>query len=142
MSIRVDGLDELLETTLSLGDIGKKLEVSSFKRALKPSVEIIKRYAPEDSGDGKKYIKASKIKKYESGSIWGQMGINSNNWEKTKGIYFQHYGYDNWGLGGIFNGMHIDEHAGWFDDAYDAITDVTLNNLEKEVTKAVDAILK
>lgn len=142
MAIQIDGLDEILETTLSLGDIGKKIEVSAFRRALKPSIEIIKRYTPKDSGEGQKHIKASKIKKYKSGSIWGQLGISSNNWEQTKGIYFQHYGYSNWGLGGIFKGVRVDKHAGWFDDAHDAIRDVTLNNLEKEVTKAVDKILK
>ncbi|MGL5620779.1 hypothetical protein [Cetobacterium sp.] len=142
MGIEVKGLEDLLKTTEALGTFGKNIESSSLRRAMKPGLSTIKSYAPKDSSNSSNALKINKIKKYKSGSLWGSMGIDKSNWEVAKPIYFQHYGYHNWGQNGIWKGMYIDKHAGWFDRAIDSSESVILDSLEKEINSKLDKIFK
>ncbi len=140
--LTIDGLDECLELCESLGQVGTKMEKESLRSAMKPGLQILKYEAPRNSGRGAEALKINKIKKYKSGSLWGSMGIDSSNWEQTKSIYFQHYGYHNWGQNGRWKGMYIDKHAGWYDKALKKMEKPVLDTLELEITKRIDKILR
>lgn len=140
--LTIDGLDECMELCESLGQVGTKIEKESLRSAMKPGLQILKDRAPKRSGTGANALRIDKIKKYKSGSLWGSMGIDSTNWEQTKSIYFQHYGYHNNGLKGRYHGMYIDKHAGWYDRAFKEMEGPILDKLEQEVTRKIDKILR
>ena len=142
MSIELNGFDDVLNTLENLGEFGKKIEVNSLRKAMKAGLPYIQNVAPSDTGNSKSKLDVGKIKKYKSGSVWGNMGITSKNWEQTKGLYFQHYGYHNMGRGGRYHGKMVTKNKGWFDRAYDVATQPVLNSLEKEMTNELDKIIR
>jgi len=92
----VEGFDELLKKLESMGSVGGTIE----NRALKVGAEIIveeqKRNAPKDTQDGSKELKVGNIRTAKSKNKYVQVGIPPGvDWDKAKGIYFQHHGYKN-----------------------------------------------
>lgn len=74
--------------------------------------------APRDSGKGAENLKVTEVKLYKT-AVYAKIGINSKNWEVTKGLWYQHFGYHNNGLGGRFGGKFVATHAGWMNTSFD-----------------------
>lgn len=140
MGLEVKGIDDISRTLENLGKAGDKIAVDAVKTSLKQALPKIKAQAPEDSGQGRSKLKVTKVKKY-SKSVWGGIGIDRTNWEATKGLWFQHYGYANHGWGGRFNGMRISKNVGWFDKASQSVEQEVLDTLEKTLLGEIDRIL-
>lgn len=140
MGLEVKGLDDISRTLEDLGKAGDKIAKDAVKNSLKQALPKIREIAPEDSGQGKKKLKVTKVKKYRK-SVWGGVGIDRTNWESMKGIYFQHYGYENHGLGDRFKGMRISKYVGWFDRATQAVEQDVLDTLENTLLSEIDKIL-
>lgn len=140
MALEVKGLDDITRTLENLGKAGDKIAVGAVKKSLKQALPKIRQVAPEDTGQGKKKLKVTKVKKYRK-SVWGGLGIDRTNWEAAKGVYFQHYGYENHGWGDRFKGMRISKHVGWFDRATQAVEKEVLDTLENTLLSEIDKIL-
>lgn len=140
MGLQVKGIDEISRTLESLGKAGDKIATDAVKSSLKQALPKIKEVAPEDSGQGKKKLKVTKVKKYRK-SVWGGVGIDRTNWEATKGLWFQHYGYANHGWGDRFKGMRISKNVGWFDRASQSVEQEVLDTLENTLLSEIDKIL-
>ena len=140
MSLEFEGIDELFKVIEHLGDIGSKINVSSFKSALQDGLRIVQGVAPkakDGSSNGAKALKVGKVKRYKSGSIWSGIGIDRDNWEATKHLYYQHHGYEFYK-----NGKRVDSHVGWMDEATKASEATVLRSLEKNILNELDKILK
>lgn len=140
--INIEGFDELFKTIDELGDVGNRISTSSLKKAMKPGLDIIKNNAPKDTGGSAKALRIGTVKRYSNGGIQGKMGIDATNWNECKGLWFQHWGYENkGGRGGGYKGK-VTKNVGWFNEATDKASDTVLGSLEKEVGSALDKILK
>lgn len=111
MSLSVEGFDELFNTLDSLGNVGKKVGVKAVRGATKTALKSLKRYAPKKSGKGGEALKVISVKSYKSGSVWGKAGIDKTNWEETKHLWFQNYGYN-------VGKAHVTKHVGWVERAF------------------------
>lgn len=141
MSLQVEGLEDITRTLDSLGKVGEKIATKSVKTALTQALPDIQNKAPKDSGESAKKLKVTKVKKYRA-SVWGKLGIDRSNWEQTKGLWFQQYGYHNNGLGGRFNGKKVTKNVGWFDTACNSVEEKVLNTLEKDMLSEIDKVLR
>ncbi|MGL5087440.1 MAG: HK97-gp10 family putative phage morphogenesis protein [Clostridium sp.] len=95
MSLDVDGFDDLFDTLNSLGQVGKKASKKAVKDGLSEILVDLKAGAPRDTGEGADALSLQYIKTNKNGAAWGASGIGKDNWEKTKGLWFQNYGYEN-----------------------------------------------
>lgn len=140
MSIEISGFDDILKTIDELGEVGNKVGKKGVKKALEIALPIIKAEAPRDedsSSHGADSLSIGSIKSYKSGSIWGGVGINSKNWDKTKHLYFHHYGYQHYK-----NGKFVQPHKGWMDEAMDKSMQKALSVLEGTLNDEISRILK
>ena len=78
--------------------------------------------APRRTGKGADNLRITETKLYKT-AVYAKIGIDSKNWEVTKGLWFQHFGYHNNGLGGIFGGRFVATHAGWMNKSFDKCKD-------------------
>ena len=140
MGIEMKGFDDIGSTLNSLGKVEDKITTTALRNSMKDGLEIIKGKAPKaskGSTNSAEHLKVGKIKRYKSGSVWGGMGIDSSNWENTKGLYFQHWGYEHWK-----SGKRVQPHVGWFDEALLASEETILGSLEDKLLSEIDKILK
>lgn len=133
----LEGFDELIKTMDELGDIGKKVGRKGIKKALEATLPTVKEIAPKDSGEAVNNLSIGTIKTYQGGSVWGGVGINAKNWDKTKSLYFQHYGFKHYK-----DGKLVEPHKGWMDKAVEASAPKAIGILENEIRQELDKILK
>ena len=91
MSVELSGFDELISDLNNLGAIGNKIGRKAVEEGAKIVLEQQKKDAPrsDDNDHGADKLDITEIKKYaKSGTVVGRVGISSDNWEFTKGLYF------------------------------------------------------
>lgn len=140
MAIEFDEFDDIIRTMEELGDIGTRVGKKGVKKALESALPTIQAEAPKDgesSDHGADSLGVGTIKSYKSGSTWGGAGINSKNWDKTKQLYFQHYGYHYYK-----NGKLVQPHKGWMDKAIEKSAPKAMSVLEQALNEELNKILK
>ena len=116
MSVELSGFDELISDLNNLGAIGNKIGRKAVEEGAKIVLEQQKKDAPrsDDNDHGADKLDITEIKKYaKSGTVVGRVGISSDNWEFTKGLYFNHYGFEHYK-----SGKMVDVHVGWMNDSF------------------------
>ena len=129
------GFDELESKLDALGKVGDKVEKTATKEGAKVVLDHFKNNAPADSGKSRKALKVTSTKKFKSGT-WSRVGINASNWEKCKGLYFQHYGYTHWK-----SGKQVNTNVGWMTKEFSKVEDKARNVIIREAQKELDKIL-
>lgn len=109
---------------------GKKI----VNKAAKVVLEQQKKDAPKKTGKGAKSLKVTETKLYKT-AVYAKIGINSKNWNTAKSLWFQHFGYHNNGLGGIFGGKFVATHAGWMNVSFDKCKDEAYSVMYDEIKK-------
>lgn len=137
MAVNLSGFDDLLSDLDNLGNIGSKVGKKAVTEGAKMVLEQQKKDAPRDSGEGADNLKVTKIKTYKSGNVWGKVGIDSSNWENSKHLYYQNYGYELWK-----NGERIEPHLGWMEDSLKKIEDKANKKIIEVVSAELDNILR
>lgn len=140
MSIKLDGFDDIFSTMEQLGDVGKKAGKKAIKNGLEIALEQLKKDAPEDKQKSKDDLSIQHIRTNRNGSAWGACGIGSNNWAKTKQLWYQNYGYENHGLN--FTGQRIDVNVGWIDKSFKKIEKKANNEMMKVLSSEIDKVLR
>ena len=116
MSMNVDGFDDLFATLSSLGSVGDKVGKKALRAGLKPVVKQMKIDAPKGDGslgiptkvnDGYKKLKVLNVKRFKNGTFIGYAGINSKNFEETKGKANQKA---LWKQRALKNGLYLFKH--------------------------------
>lgn len=134
MSLEVDGFDSIFNTLDSLGNVGTKIGKSVIKDGLEEVLIELKSEAPKDTGKSAESLQVQYVKNNRNGSAWGSCGIGSKNWEKTKGLWFQNFGYTN-------GKTTVTKNIGWmtriFSKAKNRVYDNMLKKLSSEIDKAM-----
>ena len=80
-------LQKLINQMNDLGQVGKKIGRTSILEASKIVLEQQKQDAPKDSGNSADHLAISKkLRNYRNGSIYADIGITGENWDKCKGL--------------------------------------------------------
>ena len=140
MGLELKGFDSLVEDLNRLGDVGNKIGKKAIEEGSKIVLDQQKKDAPRDKNDnehGADKLKVTNIKRYKTGAVVGKIGIDSSNWESTKHLYFQHYGYELWK-----NGERVEPHLGWMNDSFKKVEEKTSDKIIEVANKELDNILK
>lgn len=140
MSLELSGFDELISDLNNLGAIGNKIGRKAVEEGAKIVLEQQKKDAPrsDDNDHGADKLDITEIKKYaKSGTVVGRVGISSDNWEFTKGLYFNHYGFEHYK-----SGKMVDVHVGWMNDSFKKCKDKAAKIMIDIASKEIDKILK
>lgn len=141
MSVELSGFDELVNDLNNLGTIGNKIGRKAVEEGAKIVLEQQKKDAPRDKNDSKHgadKLDITEIKKYaKSGTVVGRVGISSDNWEFTKGLYFNHYGFEHYKSGKMVN-----VHVGWMNDSFKKCKEKAAKVMIDIASKEIDKILK
>lgn len=140
MGVKINGFDELISDLNNLGTIGNKIGRQAVEEGAKIVLEQQKKDAPrsDDNDNGADKLDITEIKKYaKSGTVVGKVGISSDNWEFTKGLYFNHYGFEHYKSGKI-----VDIHVGWMNDSFKKCKEKAAKAIIDTASKEIDKILK
>ena len=140
MAIEFSGFDELLNDLNNLGTIGNKIGKKAVEEGAKIVLEQQKRDAPrsDDNDHGADNLDIAEIKKYaKSGTCVARIGITNENWESTKGLYFNHYGFEHYKSGEMVN-----KHIGWMTDSFKKCKEKASKVIIDVASKEIDKILK
>ena len=140
MSVELSGFDELISDLNNLGAIGNEIGRKAVEEGAKIVLEQQKKDAPrsDDNDHGADKLDITEIKKYaKSGTVVGRVGISSDNWEFTKGLYFNHYGFEHYK-----SGKMVDVHVGWMNDSFKKCKDKAAKIMIDIASKEIDKILK
>lgn len=135
----IEGLDNLLDDLGRLGDVGKKVGKKAVQNASKIVLNQQKKDAPrsDDEEHGADKLKVTQIKTYKTGTCVGKIGIDSSNWEDTKGLWFQNFGFEHYK-----SGKRVEPHVGWMRQSFDKVKEETYKSIENEVLSEIDKIIK
>ena len=140
MSVEFSGFDELINDLNNLGSIGNKIGKQAVEEGAKIVLEQQKKDAPRSNDDdhGADKLNITEIKKYtKSGTVVGKVGISSENWEYTKGLYFNHYGFEHYK-----SGKMVDVSIGWMNDSFKKCKEKASEKIIDIASKEIDKILK
>ncbi len=138
MSFETSGFDDLFQTLERLDKVGTTAGKKAIKQGLKPVLKRMKSDAPRDTGLGSQALKVTGVKQFKNDTIIGYCGIDSSNWEESKHLLFQHYGYSNKGLN--FTGQPSFKHVGWMTASYERSKREAEAELKKALIKELDNI--
>lgn len=141
MAVKIDGFNDIFSTMEQLGEVGKKAGKDAVKSGLNEVLDSLKKDAPVDKYKSRNKLSIQHIRANKNGSAWGACGIGSSNWEDTKQLWFQHYGYENHGLN--FTGQHrIENNAGWMDKTFKKVQKKAEDKMMNTLSSEIDKVLK
>lgn len=138
--LEVDGFDDVFKSLDKLSEVPTKTTKSIISDGLEEVLIVLKNEAPKDSGESAKGLDVQYVKTNNNGSAWGSCGIGKDNWEKTKALWFQNYGYENRGLN--FKGEFITKNIGWMTRAFSKCKSKVYSNMLKKLSSEVDKAMK
>lgn len=105
------GLDKMMKEFESKIEAPDKAKNKIITKAAKEVLKIQKSYAPHDTNESRKHLDIVE-KRVGNGYQFNDIGINAKNWEQTKALYFQHYGFEHYQTH-----KPVKVHVGWMKKA-------------------------
>lgn len=136
MSMELSGFDELIDKLDKLENVGDKVKRTAVKKGAEIVLKHFKNSAPADTRNSRRSLKVTSTKKFKNGDTWSQVGIDRSNWNKTKGLYFQNYGYVH-----KRSGKKINKHVGWVSKEFKKVEGQASKVIEQEVKNELGKIL-
>lgn len=136
MGIETKGFDELIKKLEDMGRQGNKIAKSAVEKGAKIVLEQQRKDAPKLTEEGSKNLDIGEIKKYKSG-VYAKVGITKDNWEKTKHLYFQHFGYNNRGWNMANKPKLVVRRVGWMNESFEKIENEARNAIIEEVKNSL-----
>lgn len=136
MSMELSGFDELIDKLDKLENVGDKVKRTAVKKGAEIVLKHFKNSAPADTRNSRRSLKVTSTKKFKNGDTWSQVGIDRSNWCKTKGLYFQNYGYVH-----KRSGKKINKHVGWVSKEFKKVEGQASKVIEQEVKNELGKIL-
>lgn len=140
MGLKLQGFDELIDDLNNLGTIGNKIGRQAVGEGAKIVLHQQKSDSPRDANKndhGADKLKVTQIKRYKNGTTVGKVGIDSTNWQETKHLVFQHYGFEHYKSKEL-----VDVHIGWMNDSFKKCKDKASEVIIDIASKEIDKILK
>ena len=100
-----------------MGQKGNKIAKEAVEKGAQKVLEQQKKDAPKLDGSGASELSISEIKKYKTG-VYAKVGITKDNWEQTKHLYYQHFGYNNKGWNMKNKPKLVVKRAGWMNESF------------------------
>lgn len=135
--MEISGFDDLFGTLEALGKVGDSVGKKAVRAGLKEVLKQMQIDAPKDTGNSAKELNITKIKQYKGGTVWGSCGISSSNWEETKALWYQHYGYENKAIG-----KRTETNVGWMIESFEKSNQKAENEIYNNVINEINKILK
>lgn len=115
-NFNVKGIDKLLKDLENLADKPDKIKKKLINTAAEETLDIEKDEAPKDKPESYKYLSILENRDGD-GYLFIDVGINKENWEETKGLYYQNYGFE-WKVNGENSKVgRVDPHYMWMKKA-------------------------
>lgn len=132
MSIEIKGINNLLKRLNKLSNIETKEAVIEVAKDMQKAIQAKASTFSQNADE----IKAFEPRTYSNGSSYIDVGLKSgdSDWENIKGLYFQNYGFHNYGWNFINTHPYITNHLMWFDEA--------VQNVENDIKSKLKAKLK
>ncbi|MFT8349470.1 hypothetical protein [Clostridium saccharoperbutylacetonicum] len=114
MAIEIRGIDNLLKRLNKLSNLETKETVLEVAKDMQEAIQNKASSFSENADE----IKAFEPRTYGNGSTYIDVGLKNgdSDWEKIKGLYFQNYGFNDYGWN--FKGQYyITNHLMWFNEA-------------------------
>lgn len=140
MSMELDGFDDIFDTVEILGDVGKRAGKKAVKSALDISLNQLKTDSPrakKNSSNSADKLAIQYIKNNKNGSAWGSCGIGSKNWEDTKGLWYQHFGYEN-----HVTKDFVDKNVGWMTKGFEKVKAKAEKEMLDVLNTEIDKVIK
>lgn len=135
MAIELKGVDNLLKRLNKLSNIETKEAVQEVAKDMQKAIQD-KASTFSDNADE---IKAFEPRTYSNGSAYVDIGLKKgdSDWEKIKGLYFQNYGFHNYGWNFINTHPYIDNHIMWFNEAVQSVENDIKNKLKLKLKQEI-----
>lgn len=131
MSIEIKGINNLLKKLNKLSNIEVQDAVIEVSKDMEKAIQ------KEASSFSVKaeHIKACDPRRYGN-SCYIDIGLKGDNFEQWKELYYQNYGFDNYGLN--FSGqIHITTHLMWFNESVQSVENDIKRKLKEKVKQQV-----
>lgn len=122
MGIETKGFDELIRKLEDMGNKSNLIAKNAVTKGAEMVLEQQKKDAPSQTGKGAAALSIGEVKKYKTG-VYAKIGINKDNWEQTKHLYYQHFGYHNKGWKMKNKPKLVVKRAGWMNESFNKVED-------------------
>lgn len=121
MNIDISGINSLLNKLQRLENVNFQQEIKQIGDIVIKQMQSV---TPVNTGLAQSCIGVSDMINMRMGFIM-KVGLSPKTapWDDWKGVYFQNYGYHNWGQNGRYKGVFVDAHLGWFTEFEQSISD-------------------
>ena len=105
------GLNKMIKEFESKIEAPDKVKNEIVTKAAKEVLKIQKSLAPHDTNQSRENLSIV-ARRVGNGYRFEDIGINARNWEETKALYFQHYGFEHYQTH-----KPVKVHVGWMKKA-------------------------
>lgn len=121
MNIDIKGINSLLNKLQRLENVNFQQEIKQIGDIVIKQMQSV---TPVNTGLSQQSIGVSDMINMRMGFIM-KVGLSPKTapWDDWKGVYFQNYGYHNWGQNGRYKGAFVNAHLGWFTEFEQSISD-------------------
>lgn len=139
MNIDIKGINSLLNKLQRLENVNFQQEIQQIGDIVIKQMQSV---TPRNTGKSAESIGVDSIISYKMGFLM-KIGLSSKTapWDDWKGVYFQNYGYHNWGQGGRFKGVLVMTHLNWFTDFSNGISNEVKKTIKFYLQQKIREIL-
>lgn len=121
------GLDRLIKKIEKISQVPERLKDEVVMDGAKEALKAQKNDAPKGSGDGAEALKITDVRKDE-GYCFIDVGINAENFDKCRGIYFQN----------LDGERSSGEHIMWMQKSFKSVEKKIKDDITKKISKELD----
>lgn len=139
MNIDIKGINSLLNKLQRLENVNFQQEIQQIADIVIKQMQSV---TPKNTGLAQSSIGVSDMINMKMGFIM-KVGLSPKTapWDDWKSVYFQNYGYHNWGQNGRYKGVFVTTHLGWFTEFEQSISDEVKKTIKFYLQQKIREIL-
>lgn len=139
MNIDIKGINSLLNKLQRLENVDFQAEIKQIGEEVIRQMQSV---TPRDTGKSAESIGVDSIISYKMGFLM-KIGLSSKTapWDDWKGVYFQNFGYHNFGHGGRYKGVFVMTNLNWFTEFSNGISDEVKKTIKFYLQQKIREIL-
>lgn len=139
MNIDITGINSLLNKLKNLENVNFQQEIKQIGDIVIKQMQSV---TPRDTGLAQSSIGVSDMINMKMGFIM-KVGLSPKTapWDNWKGVYFQNFGYHNFGHGGRYKGVFVTTHLGWFTEFEQSISNEVKKTIKFYLQQKIREIL-
>lgn len=132
MSIEIKGINNILKKLNKLSNLETKEAVVEVSKDMEKGIKE----AASTFSVKAEHIKACDPRNYGN-SCYVDIGLKGDNFEEWKELYYQNYGYDNYGWNFKNVHPHVTAHLMWFNEAVQGLETEIKKKLREKVKEQI-----